>query len=296
MTNERNQTREQRFERWLVWLVGQLDERGLECRLVFEDRHRGDLLVLRAGSAQGYTELKLRRRKRGAVLILVSESTAAAGHFAEAMVGPEPGPGKRTDSLYRRVPRRANAKRKFVHRIERMAQHLASSFATRHCRFPQTQLERLRTMVPTAKAMTGIEALFRSRQHEADAVPLGRDQEVTELTRKSRRQAKRYPSRFAARVPDDGGFRAAMFTGGNFNVGTTPLAVEEGAKRSEGRDSDGKMELGEALDAAELGYEAVELAADVASSATEAGDCGGLDLPDCGCVDVPDCGGCDCAF
>src|SRR5262249_23317965 len=181
---------------WLLAIANHLRGKGLACELTYDDHRLGNLLALSVPTPQGLGELDVRRKKKGAVLIVCAESLAALRVVTDTL-GP----------LHETVRRLENAKRKFVHRIERMVEHLESTFDERAEHFPKDALERVRELFPEAAPMTAIEALFRAKEHEPESVvfiPGAVDRRVA-------RQARRYPSRYAVKVPTAAGERAALY-------------------------------------------------------------------------------------
>lgn len=282
---KRKEKREQRFERWLAWVAMGLEAKDIEPRLLYEDRPQGNLMVLSAAT-KGLVELQVHRHGRGGVLILVAESAQAATDFAEAVVG-----------RHDKVPRRLNAKRKFIHRIERLAEHLPKTFDARKSEFPMPALKQLQTWLPSARPMIGAEATFRDK-HEDEASSFDPTKWFESADKKLAREAKRYPSRFAAMVQAGGKPRAALYTGAAFSLGAIALSAEAlAAPPAEQQREVVGEDVIDLLDGAELAYElgagvgdvGLELGAELPS----AGDCGGIDFPDLGaCADI-DCGGCD---
>jgi hypothetical protein len=287
--------RELKLERWLVALSERLTARGLAPRLLYTDKARGDRLALVVATAAGLVELQVHRAahdegaqgKAGAVLVLFAESKPALQGFASAL-----------GDLHHETPRIENERRKFYHRIERMAEHLLATFELRSAHFPVPALVNLRGWLGDASPMTGVEATFRTRDHEPEATRLAAEPDAHFRSR----EARRYLARYAARVAGPGGARAAPFvpaTNG-FRLGFVPAAASVAAagamtaasgprppREEEARDDS-------AIDAVEVGVDLAELGVDVAAGGCT--DWGGIDLPDCDFIDVPDCGGCDCSF
>lgn len=176
-----------------------LRERGIASRLLYDDRRGGNLLVLAARTPAGLCELTVERHRydRGR-LVLVAESQQAAQKVAEALEG-----------RYRGISRLRNARRAFVHRVERMAFELAETYATRAAEFPKEKLDDLRRLVPGAAAMVGVEGLIHERHHDESAAQV--PEALEESGGRRKRAARRYPSRFAVRIDTPGGPRAAQY-------------------------------------------------------------------------------------
>ena len=282
------------IEVWLLAIANHLRGKGLACELAYDDFRLGNLLALSVPTPQGLGELDVRRKKKGAVLIVCAESLAALRLVTDTL-GP----------LHETVRRLENAKRKFVHRIERMVEHLEATFEERARHFPKEALQRVHELFPEAAPMTGIEALFRAKEHEPESVmfvPGAPDRRLA-------RQARRYPSQFAVKIPTGSGERAALFQPelgvfqlrgdvekelaarlrdkGDRNLKSFALAHESKARPSAPAPERAPAVRGEPV-------------ADPVTLNTCAGcaDCA-VCLPDCNAVDVPDFSGCDfsgCSF
>src|SRR5690606_28427435 len=121
----KTEEKDRRFERWLSLLAEPLKDRAWDVSTFYEDARGGNLLTLSARDEAGLVELHVHRSTKGptptgqlaptderqrnvaATLLLLAESQQAASGFAEAIAG-----------LHKRLPRRHNAKRKFIHRVE----------------------------------------------------------------------------------------------------------------------------------------------------------------------------------
>lgn len=233
-------------------------------------------------------------------------SLCAEGEGAVAHVHAELG------TLHAGVSRLYNARRKFTHRFTRMLAHLHATYAARATDFPADRLARLRTLCPEAAAMVGIEGLFHERHHEEAETLLFPDAAPDVL----RRETRRYPTRYAARIgqADPGqAARAALFSAGDgcFRVPRDlldpALAVGAGAAaaaavmilpglpgmhaRQDPPPGDVGGDGSSACDMLGVGCDGIGILPDC-----DLGDVGGCDLPDCGSCDLPDCGGLDCNF
>lgn len=144
--------RDGRFERWLADVADGLGHHGLDCRLGYDDRHFGDRMYLaitapaRGERGPGQLELAMCRGGRSrAIVYLFAETRAGVRALAEAL-----------DGSHRRVPRARNAKRKFMHLLERLAVRLTATFDQRALAYPRPVLARLQAHLPDARAMVGI--------------------------------------------------------------------------------------------------------------------------------------------
>ena len=277
---------------WLLAIANHLRGKGLACELAYDDFRLGNLLALSVPTPQGLGELDVRRQKKGAVLMVCAESVATLRMVRDTL-GP----------LHETVRRLENAKRKFVHRIERMVEHLEATFEERAQHFPREALERVRELFPEVAPMTGIEALFRAKEHEPESVVFV----PGAVDRRTARQARRYPSRFAVKIPTGSGERAALFQPerGLFQLRGDVEKDLAARLRDKGKENLAHFALlheqkpppsapartpvvrGEPV------ADAVTL--NTCSACTDCAVC----LPDCNAVDVPDFSGCDfsgCSF
>ncbi|MCW5807070.1 MAG: hypothetical protein KIT31_32235 [Deltaproteobacteria bacterium] len=140
--------------RWCVWVRDALAQRGCAARLTYDDKVDGDVLLLAVSPSRrdDLVEITIARRKKGRAHLAVTATTAGgvtAVHEALA-------------NLHAEVPRLANAKRKFVHRIERLVGELARSWDARRVgalarsSAYHDALARLREVVPEAVPMRGV--------------------------------------------------------------------------------------------------------------------------------------------
>ena len=273
--------RDERFERWLGTVSSWLGARQVPGRLIYEDRFKGDLMALPAQTVAGSVELQVHRQAHGAVLLVFSDCRESAGALSHAL-----------DGAHRSIKRRHNAKRKFVHRLERMAQHLALTFDQRHQTFPAEPFARFQQWVARSRPMTGIEGLYRAKGHEEGTQAFRAVDASTAVAR----EAHKYPTQHAAAIPSRGGWRAALHRQGHFVLGATPITQERLAAARQRKQSD-EVDAEDLVDTVDIAAEVGDVAAGVGEIAldttTGAGDCGGIDFPDCS-FDMPDCGGCDC--
>lgn len=288
-----------RLERWLHAMKGAAAERGIPASLRYDD-DRHDKMALSLLPSSGLLELLVHRTKRGAVLILCADGEGAVARVHEEL-----------GELHTSVSRLYNARRKFTHRFTRMLSHLNATYAARATDFPADKLARLKTLCPEATAMVGIEGLFHERHHEEEEILLRRDAAPDV----KRREARRYPTRYAARIgqADKGqAARSALFSAGDgcFRVPSehADQALAAGASAAAAaaaaavilpnlpaRQDQPPGDAGSAssfdCDLLSIGCDSIDLFSDC-----NLGDVGGCDLPDCGSCDLPDCGGLDCSF
>ncbi len=317
--NSKREQREYRFERWMHVLHARISGQGAVARLLYDEKMLGDHLVHSAVIDDALIELHVYRQGRGARLCLVSESGAAAQRWATAMA-----------QAHRDIPRRYNAKRRFIHRVESLGEHLSASFSQRMAGFPSAEFAALQEFLAAARPMMGAEVSFRLPKKDQPAtlltVPPDNDSARNRGggsggPRLSARQMRRFGHAFAARIPVEHGTRAAIYRDGDFYLGATALiafmrqrvaeegevadAVEEGVYAVENMAVDAidmvdvaSAAASAAIDTAHLATRAagdvMEFASDTAGGAVRAaGDVGGCDLPDCDIISLPDCGGCD---
>lgn len=296
------------IERWLFELAEQVREAGLPCDTFYEDGFLGEELVLRCADPRGLLELKVARggdKAKGATLLLLCET-------AEVVLAVLPG-------WHKQVSRLQNARRKFRHRVERMAAQLAARMPALHKEYPVEALERLRGLIADAAPMVGVEATFRSKAGDED-------QGEGEGAGKKSRGERRYRARFAARVPTELGPRAALYYAGTRSFQLVGVARQRAAQELKARGVEDASAFAIRNPAAELlpllvvgaagagagaalaglserkaqkqdsswdcdGCDALD-GCDVLSDC-DIGDIGGCDLPDCDSCDLPDLGGCD---
>ncbi len=278
-------------------IAERLKEFGHTGRLIYEDRQGGDRLALTVECAEALVELQVHRSGAGATLVLLGESQPAIVEFEKAL-----------DDYHRKLPRRHNAKRKFVHRVERMAEHLLTTFDQRRQQFPNADFKSFATWVPGSIPLVGVQTRFRTKEKEEGGSSFDPTKWFEGADAKLKREAHKYPSRFGAKVTASGLPRAALYGGAGFMLGGTAItqAMVANVAPAKGAQLTGPDAIdvgGVALDTAELAWDAGALLGELGGSGLDAladakatsGDCGGIDLPDCDIVDVPDCSGCDCA-
>ena len=281
------------LEQWLILIAERLRSASVKATLLYEDRYQGNELSLSMTAAEGFACLFVHRSaSRKAALIFVAESIEVVKALAKVL-----------RALHKGVSRFENAKRKFIHRVERMLELLTESGEIRAREFPLEPLQKLRALFPEAVAMTGAEARFREREHEEGAVEL----ETEELEEKEER---RFPTRYGVKLQLGGQSHSLLYNGttkrfiGKGAVALEALALLEsrGAKEEAFALSLGVASVSGPLDESTL------LGRHQTSNRTfadcyfvpDCGNVGGCDLPDCDLPDCSlpdlDCGGCDLSF
>ena len=287
MASKRKDHLETRFERWLHDLAEALEGEGWQTRLGYDDRHRGERLWLTMtppGLRPQLAHLELqveRKAAKSAVLRLFADTLANLSLLAEVLQG-----------QHRKIRRIDNAKRKFVHRVARMAAHLSETFEQRRGGYPRALLERLQQLVPGASAEIGLEGSYRARRALFKAQPSEEDQDDDfDLARGSRR----YRPAFAAGVPLATHRRSAPHRGrGGFEFRGEALQLVQLQLVSASADpallpiaNRDELELASPPREHDSSLDMVGEAVDVGTCAV---DCDWFDLPDCDVCDVPDCG------
>lgn len=143
--------RQDHLEQWAVWLRNALTARGKKTQLAYDDRVGGDVLVLAldASDRDKLVEVTITRRPKGRAHLTVLATTLEGAVAARDAIG----------RMHDEISRVANAKRKFIHRIERMLDELASSWSARA---QQGVTERdgalapLLAQLPEAEPMVGV--------------------------------------------------------------------------------------------------------------------------------------------
>lgn len=143
--------RPDQLEPWSIWLRDALAARGRPARLAYDDKVGGDVLLLSidSGERDRLVELTITRRARGRAHLTVLATSPAGAAAARDALG----------RMHDEVSRLANAKRKFVHRIERMLERLVATWDERAAQpAPERDaaLERLRGALPEAWPMIGL--------------------------------------------------------------------------------------------------------------------------------------------
>ena len=277
------------LEQWLILIAERLRGANLKATLLYEDRYQGNELSLSVITPEGFACLFVHRSaSRKATLIFVAESLAVVRLLFEVL-----------RDLHKGVSRFENAKRKFIHRVERVLELLRESFEIRAREFPREPLSRLAQLLPGATEMTGAEARFREREHEAGAVALEGD----ELDEKEER---RFPTRYAAKVPLRGQPSALLYNGatqrflgkGAVVLEALSLLEQQGLKEEAFALSLGVSPVIEPLHEGSIRGTSQQTSSSWGCDfVPNCGDVGGCDLPDCDLPDCSlpdiDCGGCD---
>jgi hypothetical protein len=276
------------LEQWLILIAEKLRSSHLKATLLYEDRYQGNELSLSITTPEGFACLFVHRSaSRKASLIFVSESLAAVTLLFGVL-----------RDLHKGVSRFENAKRKFIHRVERVLGLLQESFGIRANEFPVAPLEKLRGLFPEAITMTGAEARFREREHQGGAVELESD-EIDE------KEEKRFPTRYAVKLQLREQSYASLYHGddkrfiGKGAVGLEALQrlEERGAKAEAYALSLGVMSVVDPLLEENMRGQRRESSYVDCMIVPDCGNVGGCDLPDCDLPDCSlpdlDCGGCD---
>lgn len=278
----RAEQKEQRFERWLLTIAEHLKGSGGQCVPRYEGQRGSDTLLLDVATGPGLGQLRVHRRGKGALVVVLTESAAVARTL-----------GTELERLARNTSRLANAKRKFVHRLARIAAELEARFAGHLPHLPVAALDAVQGRYPGTLPMVGVEGRYRHKDFDT---PAG----TTDARDK-------YGTRFGAKIPRTRGwdpsspptqrFRVALLVDGVFVLDGHPVAPRQGQDGSE----DSVLEdVGDAIleTAVDVGFEVAvpTFDLDATSCVPEVGDCGGLDLPDLSCLDVGDCVPCDCGL
>lgn len=134
-----------------MWLRDALSARGKKARVAYDDKLAGDVLVLSIDAVDQVqlVEVTIARRPKGRAHLSVAATTLEGATAARDAIG----------RMHAEISRLANAKRKFVHRIERMLGELVGSWAARANQRPAGFDEALATLlahVPQAEPTTGV--------------------------------------------------------------------------------------------------------------------------------------------
>jgi hypothetical protein len=107
----------------MVWLRDALAARGKPARLAYDDKVGGDVLLLSldSGERDRLVEVTVARRPKGRAHLTAMATTAAGAGAAREALG----------RMHGDVSRLANAKRKFIHRIERVLEQLVAGWDSR---------------------------------------------------------------------------------------------------------------------------------------------------------------------
>jgi hypothetical protein len=291
MSEHAGEEREDRYERWLSDIAQHLRGSGVAVALGYDDRPVNNMMYLGVYCPEGYTELMLMRGGRGsATAVVLSENRDAAGAAARELAG-----------AHRDVLRRHNAKRKFLHMIERIATRLAGEFADRARDYPEGALKRLGRVVTDAQPMTGIVAHrhIKKRRRSGDEVRYGasiavhqddQGMPVAEPLKRAlrydqdRQLFKAYGNALHSLRNDYGGELAAIVAPG---AADGALMLMDSAVAAETKESGDKSSwtLSDVCDCSDCGLDLVSCM----PSDFDCSDIGGCDTPDCGGCDIPDC-------
>jgi hypothetical protein len=283
------------IEEWLIMIAEKLRRAQCTATLLYEDRYQGNELALtiQLPNSPGFACLYAHRSaSRKASLIFVADSLATTKQINSVLL-----------DLHKTVSRFENAKRKFLHRIERMLSFLQDSFEIRAKESPVAALEKLRGLFPSAQMMTGAEARFREKAHETGAV------ELEELDDK---EEKKFPTFYGVKITSKEKTYSALYYNNTKKFHAKgALIIEALALLEQKREKEDKyaLLLGIAPQIEPFSESSFRSSSDASSSnsstwhcdvAPDCGNVGGCDLPDCDLPDcsVPDidCGGCDLSF
>jgi hypothetical protein len=279
-----------RYERWIADLATYLGEQGVACVCGFDDRHMGDIMFMSIPGQAGYSELVVLRGKRQkAITLILSETAAAARDLARVM-----------SAAHRHVRRARNAKRKFWHLVENMADRLARHFDSWASDYPQQTLARLQQAIPEAQA----QRMIGSAAHR-------------HVKARDNHDEVQYGASVATNDPDAGGppRRALRYNNARAAFEGQGQALHAVQSRALAAGVDvGELVVASALASAVLGAGTLDVNHEVEQrkqSLWDSCDCG-LDVLDCGLVpwdcasgasdigcETPDCDSCDvpdCSF
>lgn len=141
--NRRVGKRQDQLEQWTVWLRDALSARGKKARVAYDDKLAGDVLLLAidASERDQLVEVTITRRPKGRAHLVAMATTLEGATAARDAIA----------RMHNEISRLANAKRKFVHRIERMLGELVTSWRTREAQRATSPLS-----LPQAAPMIGV--------------------------------------------------------------------------------------------------------------------------------------------
>jgi hypothetical protein len=296
-----NDMGEQRIERWMLEVAKRLSARGLACaKPTYDGEVLGDRIALSWGGAEDCGEVLILRRERAARMILLASTSAAARAFRDALAG-----------LHADVRRLHNAKRRFMHRLERMATHLADELELRARDAPRAEWAKVSGLIGEASLLIGIEVHTFGGSRDEEAREAGASVDADLPIRKGLQ--KRYRTCYAVTLPSKAGVRAALWSPVRRMFVASPVSASRVRARCELRQRppsdfalalsvaplsspaaavvarvEGDVEVSAARETIDASTDVVETAIEVAEAAGACSDIGGLSLPDCS-FDVPDC-------
>lgn len=143
--------RQDHLEQWTVWLRDALSARGKKAHVAYDDKLGGDVLVLALDPHEQtkLVEVTITRRPKGRAHLVVMATSHVGATEARDAIG----------RMHDEISRLANAKRKFIHRIERMLDELARSWSTREQQGVAERDGALATLlanIPQAEPMVGV--------------------------------------------------------------------------------------------------------------------------------------------
>lgn len=279
-----------RMDRWVLEIAAHLAKQGFgSSRPTYDGESIGDRLALPLSGPERGGELLIRRVGEVAMVAMLVSDAEMARALAVALQG-----------QHANIPRIQNGRRKFWHRVERMAQHLAAELALRSADAPADALAKLQRLLPSATLWVGIEVRYPSRGPD----PTGEEAPSADASLPLRAGLRRrYRTRYAVPLPSRTGVRAALWSSNLGRFEPSPVsrrwAIEQVRAAGEVPDAfalalvlstttkgDGAQVVVDTLGAT---ADVVETAAEAVEAAGACADVGGLDLPDCGGIDLPDC-------
>ena len=143
--------RPDQLEQWTVWLRDALSARGKKARVAYDDKLAGDVLLLAIDATEQakLVEVTIARRPKGRAHLTVMATTLEGATSAREAIG----------RMHAEISRLANAKRKFIHRIERMLDVLVTSWIVREGQGAAEREAALATLlahIPQAEPMIGV--------------------------------------------------------------------------------------------------------------------------------------------
>ena len=254
------------LEQWVDALAAKLREDLPSVEIAAGDIVAGNVIEVLITAEGAYCEIiAVRSKRRHAHVAVFAETEAAAKRVAELL-----------GFAYRGISRFANAERKFVHRIERVAKSLVAGWAKQIDAYPAGALAKLGEVFPDARAMIG-------RGYHVDVA--GHED----------KEKHRYDPFYAASVQTGGRRRAMIWDPAKQHFvipATLANQLDPAAVQSAG------LAVADNTNQSVIGDIALEATAEVCCELPEfllwlpdASAC----VPDCGSFDVPDCdiGGCD---
>ena len=258
------------LETWVDNLATKLREDIPSIEIAAGDKLVGNVIEMLITIDGAYCEIiAVRSKRKHAHVAVFAETEAAAQRLAELL-----------GFAYRGVSRFANAERKFVHRIERVAKSLVRGWANQLDKFPAEPLARI------AEAFGGDARAMIGRGYHVDVAGDANDKD---------HEKHRYDPFYAVSVPAGSRRRAMIWdpVKQQFVIPAT-LASQLDANTV----AAAGLVVADNQNQSVLGDIALEATSEVCCALPDflmwlpdLGDC----VPDCGSFDLPDCdiGGCD---